>query len=342
LNVAIAKADVLLEALPYMRRFAGHTIVIKYGGHAMLDSHLKSGFAEDIVLLKSLGLHPVIVHGGGPQIEEALTRRGIATQFVRGMRVTDETTMEVVEMVLGGQINKSIVANIHRHGGKAIGITGKDGRMMVAEKLKVRVEEKGRKKPTFVDVGLVGRITHVNTEIIERVGGDFIPVIAPIATDAAGNTYNVNADVAAAHIAQGLKATKLILLTDVEGIKDASGKVQPVLSAAEAAKQVKAGSIASGMVPKVECAIDALEGGVAQVHIIDGRVKHAVLLEIFTAQGVGTEVVLKAPVAKAVSRVSKAAGKSAAAKTKKPAAAAGKNAAAKKNAATRTKKAGAA
>jgi len=302
LNEAIAKADVLLEALPFMRRFSGRTIVIKYGGHAMLDERLKSGFAEDVVLLKSLGLHPVVVHGGGPQIEEALRRHGIETRFVRGMRVTDEQTMEIVEMVLGGQINKDIVADIHNHGGKAIGITGKDGRMMVAEKLLVRVEEKsaaGKQKTELIDVGMVGNITHVNTEVIERIAGtDFIPVIAPIATDEKGRTYNINGDVAAAEIARGLKAAKLILLTDVAGIKDTGGNVQTLLCAADARKQVKDGTIAAGMVPKVECAIDALEGGVGQVHIIDGRVKHAVLLEIFTKKGVGTEVVTRLPGAK--------------------------------------------
>lgn len=291
----IAKADVLLEALPYMRRFAGRVVVIKYGGHAMLDEALKSGFAEDVVLLKSLGLRPVIVHGGGPQIEEALKKHGIASRFVRGMRVTDEDTMEIVEMVLGGQINKGIVAMIHKHGGKAVGLTGKDGRLLIAEKLLVRVQEKG-KKPEMVDVGLVGDIIGINPEILEHIDGtDFIPVIAPIATDEQGNTYNVNADVAAAEIARGLKAEKLILLTDVAGIKNAAGEVQSLLSAAEARKQVQAGSIAAGMVPKVECAIDALEGGVGQVHIIDGRVRHAVLLEIFTDQGVGTEVLLELP-----------------------------------------------
>jgi acetylglutamate kinase len=298
LKELIAKADVLLEALPYMRRFAGRVVVIKYGGHAMLDDALKSGFAEDVVLLKSLGLRPVIVHGGGPQIEEALKRHGIASKFVRGMRVTDEATMEIVEMVLGGQINKGIVAMIHKHGGKAVGLTGKDGRLLVAEKLLVRVQEKGRKAET-VDVGLVGDIIAINPEILEHIDGtDFIPVIAPIATDEEGRTYNVNADVAAAEIARGLKAEKLILLTDVAGIKDASGQVQSLLSAAEAKLQVQAGSIAAGMVPKVECAIDALEGGVGQVHIIDGRVRHAVLLEIFTDKGVGTEVLLELPGAK--------------------------------------------
>lgn len=288
----IAKADVLLEALPYMRRFAGRVVVIKYGGHAMLDEKLKSGFAQDVVLLKSLGLRPVIVHGGGPQIEEALNRHGIETRFVRGMRVTDEATMEIVEMVLGGQINKGIVAMIHSHGGKAIGLSGKDGRLLMAEKLLVRVEGKGKKTET-VDVGQVGRITKINPEILEHIDGtDFIPVIAPVATDEEGRTWNINADVAAAEIARGLKAEKLILLTDVAGIKNAKGEVQSLLTAADAKRQVKAGSIAAGMVPKVECAISALEGGVGQVHIIDGRVRHAVLLEIFTDRGVGTEVLL--------------------------------------------------
>jgi len=289
----IAKADVLLETLPYLRRFAGRTIVIKYGGHAMLDEQLQSGFAEDVVLLRSIGLRPVVVHGGGPQIEQALSKHGIQSRFVRGMRVTDEDTMEIVEMVLGGQINKTIVGMIHRHGGKAIGLTGKDGRLLHASKLMVTVQEKGR-KPETVDVGLVGKIEHVDGEIIERIAGtDFIPVIAPIATDENGGTYNVNADVAAGEIAAALKADKLILLTDVAGIKDAKGTVQPYLTAQDAHKQIRAGSIASGMVPKVECAIHALENGVGQVHIIDGRVKHAVLLEIFTSGGVGTEVLLK-------------------------------------------------
>jgi acetylglutamate kinase len=302
LKELIAKADVLLEALPYMRRFAGRVVVIKYGGHAMLDEKLKSGFAEDLVLLKSLGLRPVVVHGGGPQIEEALARHGIETRFVRGMRVTDEATMEIVEMVLGGQINKGIVAMIHQHGGKAVGLTGKDGRLLLAEKLAVRIQEKG-KKPELVDVGMVGRITSINPEILEHIDGtDFIPVIAPIATDEEGRTWNVNADVAAAEIARGLKAEKLILLTDVAGIKNAAGEVQSLLSAAEARRQVHAGSIAAGMVPKVECAISALEGGVGQVHIIDGRVRHAVLLEIFTDQGVGTEVLLDLPTAAATTK----------------------------------------
>ncbi len=287
----IAKAEVLLEALPYMQRFAGKTIVVKYGGHAMLDEDLKSGFAEDVVLLKSLGLRPVVVHGGGPQIGDALSRHGIESKFVRGMRVTDDETMEIVEMVLGGQINKGIVANIHRHGGKAVGLTGKDGGLLQAEKLKVRANGS---KGAAVDLGHVGKVRKVDPEIIERIlGTDFIPVIAPIGADKKGRTYNVNADVVASEIAQALDAEKLLLLTDVAGIKGENGKVQALLDTAAAKKQIRSGVIADGMVPKVECALAALTHGVRQVHIIDGRVSHAVLLEIFTNRGVGTEVLLK-------------------------------------------------
>ncbi len=293
MDESIAKAKVLLEALPYIQRFAGETIVIKYGGHAMTEHELKSAFARDVVLLRSLGLFPVIVHGGGPQIREALDRHGIETRFVRGMRVTDDATMEIVEMVLGGQINKAIVGMIHSHGGKAVGLTGKDGGLLRAEKMKVEVPGRG-KRPTLVDVGHVGRITKVDPEVLARIiGTDFIPVIAPIGSDAAGNTYNINADVAAAEIARALGAAKLLLLTDVAGIKGADGEVQSFVSAAEAKAQIRSGTIGEGMVPKVECALSALTHGVDQVHIIDGRVSHAVLLEIFTKRGVGTEVVLE-------------------------------------------------
>ncbi len=296
----IAKAEVLLEALPYMQRFAGKTIVIKYGGHAMLDENLKSGFAEDIVLLKSLGLNPVVVHGGGPQIGEALARHGIESKFVRGMRVTDDETIEIVEMVLGGQINKGIVANIHKHGGKAVGLSGKDGGLLKAEKLKVKA--RGSKGPG-TDIGHVGKVKRVDPEIIERIiGTDFIPVIAPIGADAKGRSYNVNADVVASELAQALDADKLILLTDVAGIKAADGKVQALVDVASARKMIRQGVIFEGMVPKVECAIAALNNGVRQVHIIDGRVSHAVLLEIFTKRGVGTEVLLKAAKPKGAAR----------------------------------------
>lgn len=289
----IAKAEVLLEALPYIQRFAGKVVVVKYGGHAMTEPRLADGFAEDIVLLRSLGLAPVIVHGGGPQIAEALARLDIQTKFIRGMRVTDKATMEIVEMVLGAQINKSIVGMIHGHGGRAIGLTGKDGGLFEAKKHKVRIKEPG-KRAVLVDVGQVGEITKVHPEILQRiVGTDFIPVIAPIGGDRAGTTLNINADIAAAEIAKALGAAKLLLLTDVAGINDANGKIQRFITAADAHKQIRAGSIGEGMVPKVECAIDALTHGVDQVHIIDGRVSHAVLLEIFTKRGVGTEVVLK-------------------------------------------------
>jgi acetylglutamate kinase len=291
----IAKAEVLLEALPYIQRFAGRTIVIKYGGSAMLDEQLKSGFAQDVVLLKSLGLHPVIVHGGGPQIGKALERVGIETRFERGMRVTDEATMEIVEMVLGGQINKGIVANIERHGGNAVGISGKDGNLITASKLLVESEDEDG-NTTVVDLGQVGQVDEVHPDVIERLReSGFVPVVAPIGDDASGKSFNINADVAAAEIARALGADKLILLTDVTGILDKSGELQPFVSIEGARQQVENGTIEGGMVPKVECAVSALEGGVGQAHIIDGRLSHAVLLEIFTNTGVGTEVVRELP-----------------------------------------------
>ncbi len=279
----IAKAEVLLEALPYIQRFAGRTVVIKYGGSAMLEDRLKLGFAQDVVLLNSLGVHPVIVHGGGPQIDRAVERAGLKSTFIRGMRVTDDATMEIVEMVLGGLINKSIVSDIQRHGGTAIGISGKDGSLIHASKLKI---DEG-------DLGQVGKIDRIQPEIVVKLRANgFIPVIAPIGVDAEGASYNINADVVAAEVARALSADKLMLLTDVAGILDAGGKLQPVLDAGRARSQVAEGVIQGGMVPKVECALRALDGGVGQVHVIDGRVSHAVLLEIFTRKGVGTEVVL--------------------------------------------------
>jgi acetylglutamate kinase len=291
----IAKAEVLLEALPFMRRFAGKTLVIKYGGAAMLDDRLRRGFAQDIVLLNSLGLHPVIVHGGGPQIGKALERLGIPTRFVRGMRVTDEAAMEVVEMVLAGQINKGIVADIAHFGGMAVGICGKDAGLIRASKMLMEITESGGKTET-VDLGQVGKVEQVNPLVIEKLRQhDFIPVIAPIGFDHEGRSYNINADVAAGKIAEALKAEKLILMTDVAGILDANKELQPLLEIAEAERQIAAGSVEGGMVPKVECAIEALHGGVKQVHIIDGRVTHAVLLEIFTNRGVGTEVLASPP-----------------------------------------------
>ena len=277
----IEKAEVLMEALPYLRRFYGKTIVIKYGGHAMANDELKDAFAQDVVLLRYVGMNPVIVHGGGPQIDDMLDRLGIRSRFVRGMRVTDAATMDVVEMVLVGKINKEIVALMNRHGGHAVGLSGKDGELIVARKL-ARGE----------DMGMVGEIVGVNPAVIQSLEtAHFIPVIAPVGVGREGETYNINADVVAGKVAQALQAEKLILLTDVEGIKDKAGALVPTLASDDATALIEAGVINEGMIPKVECCIDALKGGVGKTHIIDGRVRHAVLLEIFTTEGVGTEVV---------------------------------------------------
>jgi len=286
----IHKAEILLDALPYIRRFSGKTFVIKYGGHAMVDEELKASFAQDIVLLKFVGMNPVIVHGGGPQIGEMLKQLNIESTFVRGMRVTDAATMDVVEMVLGGKINKEIVTLINQHGGRAVGLSGKDGELILAKKMNVTVEEDGKR--SRLDVGLVGEVRAVNPTVIESLDrSDFIPVIAPIGVGDKGETYNINADLVAGKVAEALRAEKLILLTDVEGIRDANGSVVPALDIERAQQMIRDGTIGEGMIPKVECCIDALRGGVKKTHIIDGRVKHAVLLEIFTREGVGTEVV---------------------------------------------------
>jgi acetylglutamate kinase len=285
------KAEVLLEALPYIRRFNGTTFVIKYGGKAMIDAELQSSFAQDIALLKFVGINPVVVHGGGPQIDRMLEKLALVSRFVRGMRVTDEATMDVVEMVLGGKINKHIVTLINRHGGNAVGLSGKDGQLLLARKLLVRVEEAGRAAET-VDVGQVGQIVKVNVAVIRSLdAANFIPVIAPIAVGENGESYNVNADTAAGKIAEALAAEKLILLTDVEGIKDASGELLRTLSSEQVAQLVQNGVIGQGMIPKVECCVEALRGGVKKTHVIDGRKRHAVLLEIFTEEGIGTEVI---------------------------------------------------
>ncbi len=278
----IEKAEILLEALPYLRRFFGKTIVIKYGGHAMANDELKESFAQDVVLLKYVGMNPVIVHGGGPQINSMLETMGVQSRFVRGMRVTDEQTMRVVEMVLVGSTNKEIVGLMNRHGGRAVGLSGKDGELLVAKKMLVDDQ----------DIGLVGEVVGVNPRIIETLdGSDFIPVIAPVGVGLDGATYNINADLVAGKVAQALRAEKLILLTDVAGIKDKDGNLISTMASEEATSLIASGVINAGMIPKVECCIDALGGGVAKTHIIDGRVKHAVLLEIFTTEGVGTEVV---------------------------------------------------
>ena len=276
----IDKAEVLIEALPYIRRFLDKTIVIKYGGHAMTDEELRASFAVDVVLLKYIGLKPVIVHGGGPQIERTLERLGIRSSFVKGLRVTDDATMEVVEMVLGGSVNREIVELIQRGGGQAIGLTGNDGRMLLVR----RRDELGR----------VGEVVAVDPAPI-RAASDagFIPVIAPIGVDAHGVTHNVNADEAAGAIARALQAEKFILLTDVEGVRDASGKLVGQLTEPEVKKLLDEGTIQGGMIPKVECCLDALRGGVARAHIVDGRILHAILLEIFTDGGVGTLLTLR-------------------------------------------------
>jgi len=271
------KAAVLVEALPYIRRFFDKTIVIKYGGSAQTDPELRASFAVDVVLLKYIGLRPVIVHGGGPQIGATLARLGRKTEFVGGLRVTDDETMEVVEMVLGGKLNREIVALVQQAGGRAMGLTGSDGGMLRVERLR---------EP---DLGRVGRVVHVDPAAIRAAtDAGFVPVIAPIGVDAQGVTHNVNADDAAGAIAIALGAEKLILLTDVEGVKDAGGRLIRQLGAEEARKYIAEGTIREGMIPKVECCVAALEGGVASAHVIDGRMLHAILLEIFTDGGVGT------------------------------------------------------
>ncbi len=286
----IAKAETLLEALPYIRRFYGKTLVIKYGGHAMENEELKASFAQDIVLLKYVGLNPVIVHGGGPQIAGLLRQLGIESQFVRGMRVTDQATMDVVEMVLVGKVNKEIVTLINQHGGRAVGLSGKDGELILARKLAMTVEEDGRTER--VDMGMVGEVRAINPTVIETLDrSDFIPVIAPVGVGEKGETYNINADLVAGKVAEALRAEKLILLTDIEGVRGADGRLLATIETERALQMIAEGVIGSGMIPKVHCCIDALRGGVRKTHIIDGRVKHALLLEIFTKEGVGTEVV---------------------------------------------------
>ncbi|HYB13294.1 MAG TPA: acetylglutamate kinase [Myxococcota bacterium] len=275
----IDKAEVLIEALPYIRRYFDKTIVVKYGGHAMMDKELKASFARDMVLLKYIGIRLVIVHGGGPQIDTTLQAMGRTSNFVEGRRVTDDATMEVVEMVLAGSINQEIVGLVEQSGGRAIGLTGRDGHML---RVRRRLQE-GR------DLGRVGEIVEVDPTPIAAVAqAGFVPVVAPLGVDTSGLTYNVNADEAAGAIARALRAEKLILLTDVEGVKDAGGQLVRRLTVAEARKLIEEGTIAGGMIPKIQCCVEALGGGVARSHIVDGRQLHAVLLEIFTDFGVGT------------------------------------------------------
>ncbi len=286
-------ADILIEALPYIRRFAGMTIVVKYGGHAMVDEQLKEDFARDVTLLKFVGLHPVVVHGGGPQINSVLDKMGIQPKFVRGMRMTDGPTMDVVEMVLGGKVNKSIVAQINRQGGKAVGLSGKDGGLIQAGKMQIVCREDATQSPEILDPGMVGQVTHINPDIIHSLTREgFLPVIAPIGVGHNGETYNINADLVAAHIAMSLKAGRLILMTDVDGVMDAGKKLISSIDAATIEKMIGDQRITGGMIPKIECALEALRAGVQKVPIINGKRRHAILLELFTDEGIGTEVTL--------------------------------------------------
>ena len=289
----IGKAEVLMEALPYIRRFYGKTFVVKFGGRAMVDDQLKSSFAQDIVLLKYVGINPVVVHGGGPQIDKTLERMGIVSRYMHGMRVTDPETLDIVEMVLVGKVNKEIVGLINRQGGMAVGLSGKDGNLILARKMNVSVASDGEAHE-IIDLGMVGEIIEINPTVINTLDENkFIPVIAPVGVGEQGETYNINADLVAGHIAESLGAEKLILLTDVEGVKNKKGDLLSTLKIRQACRLIEDGVVAAGMIPKVRCCIEALEGGVGKTHIIDGRVKHAILLEIFTEEGVGTEVVRK-------------------------------------------------
>jgi acetylglutamate kinase len=287
----VEKAKVLVEALPYMQRFFGKRIVVKFGGHAMVDNELKRSFAMDMTLLKAIGLHPLVVHGGGPQIGQLLKKMGKESRFFEGMRITDDETMDVVEMVLVGKTNKEIVGLINREGGRAVGLSGKDGDLIMARKMVLRGSSQGAEPPEIIDLGKVGEVEKINPEVIialerERV----IPVIAPVGVGPEGDSYNINADLVAGAMAAALRAEKLILLTDVEGVMDSHGRLISTLDASAARAGIRDGVIRGGMIPKVNCCLDALDGGVGKAHIIDGRKEHAVLLEIFTDVGVGTEI----------------------------------------------------
>lgn len=301
LSIEAAKniTTVLSEALPYIQQFTGKTIVIKFGGNAMVDDKLKAGFARDVVMMKLVGINPVIVHGGGPQIGNLLTELGIQSHFVDGMRVTDSKTMDVVEMVLGGAVNKEIVHLINQAGGKAVGVTGKDGQLIKAKKLKLS-ENTSKKKapelqvPEIIDIGQVGEVVSINIDVIDMLtSSNFIPVIAPIGVDDQGRSYNINADLVAGKIAEVLKAEKLMLLTNVSGLQDKSGKVLTGLSTLQVDNLITDGTIYGGMLPKIKSALNAVKSGTISAHIIDGRVNHAALLEIFTDQGVGTKITSK-------------------------------------------------
>lgn len=290
---SMERADILLEALPYIRRFYNKTIVIKYGGHAMTDEDLKDKFARDVVMMKYIGMHPVVVHGGGPQIGGLLKKLGKESKFIQGMRVTDQETMNIVEMVLVGMVNKEIVGMINQHGGKAVGLSGKDGNLVVAEKYYLN-EDKAKNTPSeIIDIGLVGKVKEVNAELIISLSQNgFIPVIAPTGIGEKGETYNINADIVAGEVAAALKAEKLLLLTDVAGVLDNNSNLIQTMTNQDAINLIDKGTVEGGMFPKVKCCLKALRCGVKKAHIIDGRLKHAILLEVFTDKGIGTEIIL--------------------------------------------------
>jgi acetylglutamate kinase len=287
----IEKADILLEALPYIQRFAQKTMVIKYGGHAMEDEELKTNFVRDVILLHYIGLNPVIVHGGGPQIDGMLNKIGKKSQFIEGMRVTDKETMEVVEMVLVGRINKEIVSRINSNGGHAVGLSGADGNLIRARKMWAfkkgqEGQEKGR-----IDLGQVGEVESIDPGVLRTfISNKWIPIIAPVGVGPGGEVYNINADLVAGKVASSLEAEKFILLTDVEGVLDGKKRLISTVDAKTAGRFIQEGTISGGMIPKVKCCLEALREGVQKTHIIDGRVKHAILLEVFTDEGIGTQI----------------------------------------------------
>lgn len=286
---ALSIAHVLTEALPYIQRYQGKCMVIKYGGNAMVDARLKSGFARDVVLMKLVGIHPIIVHGGGPQIGTLLSKIGKESTFVSGMRVTDAETMDVVEMVLGGLVNKEIVSLINSHGGRAIGLSGKDGPLIYAKKLQISVKNPEVDVPEIIDLGHVGEVSSVNQPVLDYLThGDFVPVIAPIGLGEDGSSYNINADLVAGKVAEVMRAEKLILLTNTKGLLGKSGQLLTGLNAAQVHELIDDGTITEGMLPKMNAALSAVNAGVGRAHIIDGRVEHSVLLELFTDSGIGT------------------------------------------------------
>lgn len=293
IRTSMERADILVEALPYIRRFYNKTVVIKYGGHAMVDEELKSNFARDLVLMKYIGINPVVVHGGGPQIGSLLKKLGKESKFVQGMRVTDEETMDIVEMVLVGKVNKEIVGLINRHGGRSVGLSGKDANLILAEKYYLSAEKVKDTPPEIIDIGLVGKVKTVNAELITTLMADgIIPVIAPTGVGEGGETYNINADLVAGAVASALCAEKLILLTDVPGVLNRQKELIQTMDERTTRRMIEEGTIEGGMFPKVKCCLKALRGGVKKAHIVDGRLKHTILLEMFTDQGIGTEIVL--------------------------------------------------